>query len=49
MCSVRTVSSAVRRVEDRALSGKVEGVQRINPLVRVWAGMRPGGVENYAR
>ena len=31
------------RVEGRAPSGKREGVQRINPLARVWAGVRPSG------
>jgi hypothetical protein len=29
------------RVEGRAPSGQREGVQRINPLARVWAGVRP--------
>ena len=29
--------------------GKRKGVQRINPLVRVWAGTRPTALKNYAR
>ena len=31
------------RVQGRARSGDREGVQRINPLARVWAGVRPSG------
>ena len=31
------------RVQGRARSGQREGVQRINPLARVWAGVRPSG------
>jgi hypothetical protein len=31
------------RVEGGASFGKREGVQRINPLARAWAGVRPSG------
>ena len=42
VCGCRVAKSC--QVQDRVLLSE-KGVQRINPLVRVWAGMRPSAVK----